>query len=148
MLARAAVAASGALARNVDQLGNALPRGTTSRGVLAAGQELFSLGAGLGLLLVDLVIVGNVEVVDILLGLAEGGFLLLLGNLSATGELGIALFTPQTNRLRLLLIVLQRSRSSGRERGTGSGDCTARGNSLFNETTRSAHPISPKESKK
>lgn len=99
LLARAACTASGALARNVDQLGDALPRGTTSRGILTAGQELFGLGAGLGFLLVDLVVVSTVKLVDILLRLRDGGVLLLCRDLGTTGELGVSLLTPQTKSI-------------------------------------------------
>lgn len=99
LLARAAGTASGALTRNVDQLGDALPRGTTSGGILTAGQELVGLGTGLGLLLVDLVVVGTVKLVDILLRLRDGGGLLLCRNIGTTGELGVSLLTPQTKSI-------------------------------------------------
>lgn len=95
-LARAAGTASGALARNVDQLGDALPRGATSGGILTAGQELFGLGTGLGLLLVDLVVVGTVKLVEIPLRLRDGGGLLLCRNLGTTGDIGVSLLAPQT----------------------------------------------------
>lgn len=99
LLARAAGTAGGALARNVNQLGDALPRGTTSGGILAAGKELFGLGTGLVLLFVDLVVVGTVKLVDILLRLRDGGGLLLCRNLGTTGELGVSLLTPQTKSI-------------------------------------------------
>lgn len=99
LLARAAGTASGALTRNVDQLGDALPRGTTRGSIFTAGQELFGLGTGLGLLLVDLVVIGTVKLVDILLRLRDCGGLLLCGNLGTTGEFGIPLLTPQAKSM-------------------------------------------------
>lgn len=52
LLARAAATTDSALARDINQLRNALPAGATGGGVLAAGQELFGFGLGLGAVLV------------------------------------------------------------------------------------------------
>lgn len=78
LLAGTTGTAGGALARHIDQLGDALPTGATGRGVLAAGQELFGFGLGLRTVLVCLVVVRNVEVVNVLAGLLQGCFLLLV----------------------------------------------------------------------
>lgn len=57
LLARTTGTANRALARDINQLGNAFPASATGGGVLAVGQELFSLGAGLSAVLVSLIVV-------------------------------------------------------------------------------------------
>jgi hypothetical protein len=57
LLSRAAGTACGALARNIDQLGNALPASATSRGIFPVRKELLSFGASLRAVLVCLVVV-------------------------------------------------------------------------------------------
>jgi hypothetical protein len=94
LLARTTATTRGALARHIHQLGDALPAGTTGRGILAVGHELLGLGAGLRSGLVGLVVVGNVEVVDVLVGLLGGRFFLLVRDLCAAGNFGVALLTP------------------------------------------------------
>lgn len=96
LLSGAAGTARGALARYINQLSNALPAGTTGGGVLPAGEELFCLGAGVGAVLISLVVVGNVEVVNILLCLLDGTVLLFGGDLCTAGDLSITLLAPFT----------------------------------------------------
>ena len=93
-LARSTGTASGTFARHIDQLGNTLPAGAAGGGVFTIGQELFSLGTGLGTVFVCLIVIGNIEVVNVLASLLDGRFLLLIRNLCATGNLGVSFFAP------------------------------------------------------
>lgn len=94
LLSGAAGTARGALARYINQLSNALPAGASGGGVLPVGEELFGLGAGVGAVLIGLIVVGNVEVVNILLCLFDSTVLLLGGDLGTAGNLRITLFAP------------------------------------------------------
>ena len=94
LLSGAAGTARGALARYINQLSNALPAGASGGGVLPVGEELFGLGAGVGAVLIGLIVVGNVEVVNILLCLLDSTILLLGGDLCTAGDLSITLFAP------------------------------------------------------
>lgn len=96
LLSGAAGTARGALARYIHQLSNALPAGATGGGVLPVGEELFSFGAGVGAVLISLVVVGNVKVIDILLCLLDGIVLLFGGDLRTAGDLSITLLAPFT----------------------------------------------------
>jgi hypothetical protein len=96
LLAGAAGTARGALARYINQLSNALPASATRRCILPVREELFGLGAGVGAVLIGLVVVGNVEVVNILLCLLDGTGLLLGGDLCTAGDLRITLLAPFT----------------------------------------------------
>lgn len=96
LLTGSARAALGSFPRDIDELGNAFPAGTARSGVVPVGEELLGFGASLGTALVCLVAVRNVEIVDVLLRLLDCCGLLLSGNLSAAGKVGISSFAPFT----------------------------------------------------
>lgn len=97
LLSGAAGTARGALAGYINQLSNALPAGTTGGGVLPVGKELFGLSAGVGAVLIGLVVVGNVEVINVLLCLLDCAVLLFGGDFCTAGDLSITLLAPFTN---------------------------------------------------
>lgn len=96
LLSGATGAARGALARNINQLSNALPAGTSGGGILSVGKELLSFGTGVRTVLIGLVVIGNVEVVNVFLRLLDGGVLLLSRDLCTAGDLSITLLAPFT----------------------------------------------------
>ena len=101
--ARSAGAAPRTLAGDVNQLCDTLPARTARRSILAVSKELLSLSAGLETELVGFVVVGDVEVVDVLAGFLDGAFLLFVRNFTASGNICITLFTPlPTERTRLV----------------------------------------------
>lgn len=148
LLARAARAAAAALARDVNQLGDALPAGAAGGGIFPVGEELLGVGAGLRAQLVGLVVVRDVEIVDVLVGLLDRRFLLLLGELDTAGDVGVASRAPfpgaisspsgagrgcrsLLHRFGLLLGLLVAGVAGRRERRTGAGDGAAGGNLLW-----------------
>lgn len=94
LFARSASTTPGALAGDINQLGNTLPAGTTCGGILPVGKELLSIGARLTAKLVGLVVVGNVEVVNVLAGLLDCCFLLLVRNLCTAGNVCVSSLAP------------------------------------------------------
>lgn len=156
LLARAARAAAGALARDVNQLGDALPAGAAGGGIFPVGEELLGIGAGLRAQLVGLVVVGDVEIVDVLVGLLDRRFLLLLGELGAAGDVGVASRAPfpdtisspsgagsgcrsLLHRFGLLLGLLVTGVAGGREGRAGSSDGAAGSNLLFIACVSKSH---------
>ena len=109
LLPGAAGAALLALAADVDELGNAFPAGAARGGVVAAGEELLLLLAGLGDHLLLLGVVVLVEVVDVLLGLLDRLGLLLGELLRALRVVRVPLLAPLLNHLRLLLVLYRRT---------------------------------------
>ena len=63
---------------------------------------------GLSAKLIDLVVVGNVEIIDIFTGLLDGGFLLFARYFRATGEFGVSLFAPFSAKTRILALGLKK----------------------------------------
>ena len=106
LLARSASTTSGALAGDINQFGNTLPAGTTCRSILSVGKELLSICTCLAAKLVGLVVVGNVEVVNVLAGLLDCRFLLLVRNLCAVGNVCVSSLAP-------LSIVIQLTQGQG-----------------------------------
>lgn len=82
------------LSTQIDQFANTFPARTSGRGVLSLGQEFFCFLCGLGLLTVDLAVVGFVERVDVLLGCGYRFLLFARGGFVAAGEVCVALFAP------------------------------------------------------
>lgn len=105
LLAGPSGAALGALARDVDDLGDALPAGAARGHVVAAIQKGLGLLLGLADQLVSLVVVVLVKVVNVALGLGNGLLPLLGKLLCALGVLLVALLPPGLDDLRLLLVL-------------------------------------------
>jgi hypothetical protein len=115
-----------ALAAQVDQFGDSLPRGAPCSGILSLGQKLFSLLLRLSFLLVDLPIVRFVEAVDVFLRRGDRFFLLAPGGFVAAGKVGVALFAPCADGFALFLARGRRIVCVAGERGRGAvGYCAA-----------------------
>ena len=124
----------GALAAQVNQLGNALPASSASSCVVAVGKELLSLFPCLGNLLVLLVVVVLVEVVDVLLCFLDCLLLALGGDLIAVLDLKVAALAPFADHIGLWRVgslgCERGCRLAGEEGECGPCDCAARGHVL------------------
>lgn len=87
-------AATGALTADVDEAGNALPAGAASGGVFAGGEEGLCLGAGTLARLVDALVISLIVVVDVRVGLGNGGGLAVGGKGGTAGDVGVAAGSP------------------------------------------------------
>lgn len=105
LLAGARSTALGALARHINNLGNALPAGAARGDVVAVVEEGLGLLLGGADQLVSLVVVVLVKVVNVALGLSNGLLPLLGKLLCALGVLLVALLPPGFDDLGLLLVL-------------------------------------------
>ena len=95
------------LSAQVSKLGDSLPSRATAGCVFPLCQKLLSFLGSLGLLSVNFSVVGLVEGVDVFLG--SGDCLLLLSGrgLVSAGEIGIPLFSPGSDGLGVVFLLLR-----------------------------------------